>query len=169
MQYQNNVQFTNSKESILSYLSIPNKKNLENKKITDGSKNSWNWYFLPTFFWPTVRKKCFNDREKIWNSRLKISRKFFLTCSWRFLRSNSLEPLEFKLEKMGIKNLQEKLENNRNNESPGNESPLGNKSLGTNSSRDQTSRNKSLEIKGPGNESPSAKEGGQSNLPLCPP
>ena len=42
MQYQNNVQFTNSKESILSYLSIPNKKNLENKKITDGSKNSWN-------------------------------------------------------------------------------------------------------------------------------
>ena len=36
----------------------------------------------------------------------------FLTCSWRFLRSNTLEQLEFKLEKtqLGFRNLQEKLE-----------------------------------------------------------
>ena len=35
----------------------------------------------------------------------------FLTCSWRFLRSNKLEQLEFKLEKiLGFRNMQEKLE-----------------------------------------------------------
>ena len=34
-----------------------------------------------------------------------------LTCSWRFLRSNKLEQLEFKLEKLlGFRNMQEKLE-----------------------------------------------------------
>ena len=36
----------------------------------------------------------------------------FLTCSWRFLRYNELEQLEFKLEKiLGFRNMQEKLEN----------------------------------------------------------
>ena len=35
----------------------------------------------------------------------------FLTCSWRFLISNKLEQLEFKLEKiLGFRNMQEKLE-----------------------------------------------------------
>ena len=35
----------------------------------------------------------------------------FLTCSWRFLRNNKLEQLEFKLEKLlGFRNMQEKLE-----------------------------------------------------------
>ena len=35
----------------------------------------------------------------------------FLTSSWRFLISNELEQLEFKLEKiLGFKNMQEKLE-----------------------------------------------------------
>jgi hypothetical protein len=35
----------------------------------------------------------------------------FLTCSWRFLISNKLEQLEFKLKKiLGFKNMQEKLE-----------------------------------------------------------
>ena len=35
----------------------------------------------------------------------------FLTCSWRFLRSNKLEQLEFKLEKLlGFRNMQENLE-----------------------------------------------------------
>ena len=34
----------------------------------------------------------------------------FLTCSWRFLRSNKLEHLQFKKEKkmLGFKNMQEK-------------------------------------------------------------
>ena len=37
---------------------------------------------------------------------------WFLTCSWRFLISNKLEQLEFKLEKiLGFRNIQEKLEN----------------------------------------------------------
>ena len=35
----------------------------------------------------------------------------FLTCSWRFLRYNKSEQLEFKLEKiLGFRNTQEKLE-----------------------------------------------------------
>ena len=35
----------------------------------------------------------------------------FLSCSWRFLISNNLEQLEFKLEKiLGFRNMQEKLE-----------------------------------------------------------
>ena len=37
----------------------------------------------------------------------------FLTCSWRFLKSDKLEQLKFKLEKiLGLRNMQEKLENN---------------------------------------------------------
>ena len=37
----------------------------------------------------------------------------FLTCSWRFLRSNKLEQLEFKLEEIiGIQKHQEKFEKN---------------------------------------------------------
>ena len=36
----------------------------------------------------------------------------FLTCSWRCLRANKLERLEFKLEKiLGFRNMHEKLEN----------------------------------------------------------
>ena len=35
----------------------------------------------------------------------------FLTCSWRFVRYDELEQLEFKLEKnLGFRNMQEKLE-----------------------------------------------------------
>ena len=38
---------------------------------------------------------------------------FFLTCSWRFLISNKLEQLEFKLEQIiGFRNMQEKSEKN---------------------------------------------------------
>ena len=38
---------------------------------------------------------------------------WFLTCSWKFLRSNILEPLELKSKKnpLEFRNLQEKLEN----------------------------------------------------------
>ena len=40
------------------------------------------------------------------------SQNAFLTCSWRFLISDKLEQLEFKLEKiLGFRNMQEKLAN----------------------------------------------------------
>ena len=70
---------------------------------------------LPKLFWPTVRKNCSSDREKLrdWRPRIcknfEITRKIytksersdqflqnaFLTCSWRFLRSNKLEQLNW--------------------------------------------------------------------------
>ena len=70
-----------------------------------------------------MRKNCSNDREKLFKFKVeglefaKILRSLkqfiqivkgqvnfwqqnaFLTCFWRFLRSNKLEQLEFKLEK----------------------------------------------------------------------
>ena len=89
---------------------------------------------LPKLFWPTVRKNCSSDREKLlkfmaegrefpkifeitWKiySKSERSEQFlvlqnaFITCSWMFLISNELEQLEFKL---GFRNMQEKLENN---------------------------------------------------------
>ena len=71
-----------------------------------------NGILLPKLFWPTVRKKCSNDREKLIQT-VKDQNNFwqqnaFLTCSWRFLISNNLEQLEFKL---GFRNMQEKFEN----------------------------------------------------------
>ena len=77
-----------------------------------------------------MRKKCSSDREK--PSKFKAEgREFanflrsleqfiqivngqnaFLTCSWRFLRSDKLEQLQFKFEKLlEFRNMQEKLEN----------------------------------------------------------
>ena len=78
---------------------------------------------LPKLFWPTVRKNCTIDREKIlkfeaegWEFAkiLRSQQQFvqtvkgqnnvwyeqhaFLTCSWRCLRSNKSEQLHFKLE-----------------------------------------------------------------------
>ena len=67
--------------------------------------------------WHFVTKKCSSDREtllkfhaegqefaKILSSNSERSEKIlvtecFLACSWRFLISNKLEQLEFKLEK----------------------------------------------------------------------
>ena len=45
---------------------------------------------LPKLFWPTVRKNCSSDREKLWNSRLKtknmqnfeITRTIYLLKQW---------------------------------------------------------------------------------------
>ena len=37
----------------------------------DIAKMHHNGILLPKLFWPTVRKNCFSDREKVWNSRLK--------------------------------------------------------------------------------------------------
>ena len=54
---------------------------------------------LPKLFWPTVRKNCSRDREKLLKVKAE-GREFAKTCSWRFLRSNKLEQLEFKLEKI---------------------------------------------------------------------
>ena len=32
---------------------------------TGGPQIFWNGILLPKFFWPTLRKKCFSDREKL--------------------------------------------------------------------------------------------------------
>ena len=76
-----------------------------------------------------MRKICSSAREKLLKFKAK-GREFskilrsleqlmqtvkgqtnvcFLICSWRFLRSNKLEQLEFKL--LGFRNMQGKLEN----------------------------------------------------------
>ena len=80
-----------------------------------------------------MRKNCSSDREKLLKfeaegrefakflrsleQTVKGQNNFwrqnvFLTCSWKFLISNKLEQLEFKLEKknIGFRNMQEKLE-----------------------------------------------------------
>ena len=64
-----------------------------------------------------MTKNCSSDREKLLKFKAKLLRSLgqfiqivkgqnnfwqqnaFLTCSWRFLRFNKLEQLEFKLEK----------------------------------------------------------------------
>ena len=77
---------------------------------------------LPKLFWPIARKSCSSDWEQILKFEakgrefVKILRSLkqfvrtvkgqnnlwqqnaFLTCSWRFLRSNKLEQLKLKLE-----------------------------------------------------------------------
>ena len=65
----------------IEYLSLLNKKKLLNKRNTSIFANvgvffyclsySRNGILLPKLFWPTVRKICSSDREKLWNSRLK--------------------------------------------------------------------------------------------------
>ena len=82
-----------------------------------------------------MRKNCSSDREKLlkfeaegreFENILKSLEQFvqtvnvrkifaFLTCSWRFLRYDKLEQLQFKLEKityvLGFRYMKEKLEN----------------------------------------------------------
>ena len=63
-----------------------------------------NGILLSKLFWPDARKNCSSDRgwrARIWKSYLNSERseqfsvtEYFLTCSWRFLRSNKLEQLE---------------------------------------------------------------------------
>ena len=94
---------------------------MNEKKTTDATFSSiWqnrNGILLLKLFWPTVRKKCSGDREKLLKFEAE-SREFskffrsleqfiqtvkgqnnfwlqnaFLTCSWRFLKSNRLEKL----------------------------------------------------------------------------
>ena len=48
------------------------------------------WYFVTKIVRTYCEKKCSSDRDKL--CRLRIC-KSFLTCSWRFLRSNKLEQL----------------------------------------------------------------------------
>jgi hypothetical protein len=72
------------------------------------------WYFVSKNFQTYCEKKSF--QKNFWNSRLKaenlqLKQDAFLTCSWRFLKSNTVEPLQFKSGKiLEFKNLQEKLE-----------------------------------------------------------
>ena len=87
------------------------KKNLKNQN------QNRNGILLPKLFWPTVRKNCSSDREKLlkfeaegwefakflrsleqFDRTVKGQNNFwkqnaFLTCSWKFLRSNKLEQL----------------------------------------------------------------------------
>ena len=96
------------------------KKQMTAKSVSNISRNG---ILLPKLFWPTVRKKWTRDWEKLLKFEAegqefaKILRKLgtiysnserseqflvtecFLTCSWRFLISDKLEQLEFKLEK----------------------------------------------------------------------
>jgi hypothetical protein len=63
---------------------------------------SGNGILLPKLFWPTVRKNCSSDREKL----LKLE------AEGREFAKNLRSQLEFKLEKLlGFRNMQEKLEN----------------------------------------------------------
>jgi hypothetical protein len=39
--------------------------------LTFSKKLIYNGILLPNFFWPTVRKNCSSDQEKLLNSRLK--------------------------------------------------------------------------------------------------
>ena len=72
-----------------------------------------------------MRKKCSSDREKLFKFLRSLEQfiqtvkgqinfcqqNAFVTCSWRFLRSNKLEQFKFKLEKcLVFRNKQEKLE-----------------------------------------------------------
>ena len=67
-------------------------------------------------WWPRICKNFEIARTIYLNSERSeqclVTECFFLTCSWRFLRSNWLEQFEFKLEKkiLGFRNMQEKLE-----------------------------------------------------------
>ena len=106
-------------------LAIIRRQNMCNKLV-------WNGILLPKLFWPTVRKKCSRDLENLLKfevegqvfakmfeiigriySNSERSKQFLVTtCSWRFLISNRLEQLQFKLEKiLGFRNMQENLEN----------------------------------------------------------
>ena len=82
-----------------------------------------NGTLLQKLFWPTVRRSCFSDGEKLLKYEaegqefakcLRSLEQFiqtvkgqdnlwwqnaFSTCSWSVLRSNKLDQLEFKLEK----------------------------------------------------------------------
>ena len=56
------------------------------------------WYFVfKIVLTYCEKKKSSSDRE---GSVQFLKQNVFLTCSWRLLRSNALEQLEFKLEKM---------------------------------------------------------------------
>ena len=105
-------------------------------------KNSWdfetcrNCVLLLKLFWPTVRKNCSSDQDKLlkfkaegrefaknWRSleqfiqTVKGQNNFwqqnaFLTCSWRFVTSSELEHYISNWKKLlGFRNMQEKLEN----------------------------------------------------------
>ena len=85
-------------------------------------KNKWPFltkivltYCEKKLFWRPRICKIFEITRTIY-SNSERSEQFlvtecFLTCSWRFLRSNKLEQLEFKLEKLlGFRNKKENLE-----------------------------------------------------------
>ena len=95
------------------------------KKIWPFCCKSRNGILLPKLFWPTVRKNCSSDWEKLLKFKaegkdfakflnsleqfIQTVSEWFLTCSERFFISNKLEQLDFKLEKILLfRNMQEK-------------------------------------------------------------
>ena len=57
------------------------------------------WYFFQKLICAALRRKCYNDREKVWGWRPRIFNLFentserkileiFLSCYWRFLHPN---------------------------------------------------------------------------------
>ena len=118
-----------------------NGKNHDNwpscSKMNKAGTSLWiNGILLPKLFWPTVRKNCSSDWEKLLifdaegqefakilksleqlmqtvkGQNIFWQQNAFLICSWRFLICNNLGQLEFKLKKiLGFRNMQENLEN----------------------------------------------------------
>ena len=112
-----------------------NPESLHSTLAIFSQKLSKNGTLLPKLFWSTVRKNCSSDREKLLRFEaegqefakfLRSLEQFiqtvkgqtnfwwqnaFLTCSARFLISNKLEQLKFKLKKiLGFRNMKENLE-----------------------------------------------------------
>ena len=74
-------------------------------------ERNWKWYFVTKIVLTYCEKNCSSDREKkiklfeitrtiYSNSERYWKQNAFLTCSWRFLKSNKLEQLGLKLEKI---------------------------------------------------------------------
>ena len=58
------------------------------------------WYFVSKIVLTYCEKKLFQFIRTMYVFDQFLKQNAFLTCSWRFLRSNTLEQLEFKLEKI---------------------------------------------------------------------
>ena len=115
--YQSKVGVANAPRCLLNFLMhfrscLPN-LTIRRFFYTDKSRNIKSSILLPKLFWPTVRKNCSSDREKLSKFLRSLaqfiqtvkgqnnfwSQNAFLTCSLRFLIINKLKQLEFKLEK----------------------------------------------------------------------
>ena len=100
--YSSNLKnFANSRPSASNFKSFS--QSLEQFFLTIGQNNFCNKIpFLPKLFWPTVRKNCSSDCEKLLKNFFEItktihSNRMIFNLFQDLLRSNKLEQLEFKL------------------------------------------------------------------------